>query len=195
MLLGFYGCPAAKALLYWFFAQLKDTTGDWARDGVEAEIVGARRWPAAIQYGSCFCLTQSIEIMEILHLLGGGAAIGAAAAVLIGLNGRIAGISGIYGRLLQLRPGYLGWRLMFVLGLMLPGLWLGLQGTPLLIQAKPLIIIASGLLVGIGTHMASGCTSGHGVCGMANVSSRSMVATLIFMAVAMLTRYLVGAVA
>lgn len=121
--------------------------------------------------------------------------IGAAAGLLVGLNGRVAGISGIYSRLLQLRPGYLGWRIMFVLGLMLPGVWLGLQGAPLVIHAKPAIIIASGLLVGIGTHLASGCTSGHGVCGIANFSPRSLVATLTFMGVAMLVRYLVGAVA
>lgn len=130
-----------------------------------------------------------------MHLLAGGAAIGAAVAILIALNGRIAGISGIYSRLLQRRPGYLGWRLMFVLGLMAPGLWLGMQGAPLVIQAKPAIIIASGLLVGIGTHLASGCTSGHGVCGIANFSPRSLLATMTFMGVAMLVRYLVGAVA
>lgn len=133
--------------------------------------------------------------MEFIHLIAGGAAIGTAAAILIAINGRIAGISGIYSRLLQLRPGYLGWRLMFVLGLMAPGLWLGLQGTPLAIHAKPAIIVASGLLVGIGTHMASGCTSGHGVCGIANFSPRSLLATLTFMGVAMLVRYLLGAVA
>jgi uncharacterized membrane protein YedE/YeeE len=133
--------------------------------------------------------------MEVLHLLAGGAAIGAAAAVLIGINGRIAGISGIYSHLLQLRPGFLGWRVMFLLGLLLPGLWLGLQGAPLVIHAKPAIIIGSGLLVGVGTHLASGCTSGHGVCGIANFSLRSLLATLTFMGVAMLVRYFVGAVA
>lgn len=133
--------------------------------------------------------------MEFIHLIAGGAAIGSAAAILIALNGRIAGISGICSHLLQLRPGFLGWRVMFLLGLLLPGLWLGLQGTPLAIHAKPAIIFASGLLVGIGTHLASGCTSGHGVCGMANLSSRSIVATLTFMAVAMLVRFFVGAVA
>ena len=67
--------------------------------------------------------------MEFIHLIAGGAAIGSAAAILIALNGRIAGISGIYSHLLQLRPGFLGWRVMFLLGLLLPGLWLGLQGT------------------------------------------------------------------
>lgn len=130
--------------------------------------------------------------IEIGRLLAGGAAIGAAAALLILVNGRVAGISGIYGRLLQGRLGFLGWRGAFLLGLCLPGIWQLAQRAPLHIDGGTPLLLVSGLLVGVGTQLAAGCTSGHGVCGVANLSRRSIVATLIFMAAAMIVRFMFG---
>ncbi|MCZ6553116.1 MAG: YeeE/YedE family protein [SAR324 cluster bacterium] len=117
--------------------------------------------------------------------LAGGVLIGIAAGVLWVFNGRLAGISGIFGDALGIRLPEIGWRWMFVAGLIAGGVAMyaiepgyfprGVQG------ALP-VAIAGGLLVGIGTRMGSGCTSGHGVCGIARVSPRSIAATLIFMA-------------
>jgi uncharacterized membrane protein YedE/YeeE len=119
----------------------------------------------------------------------GGALIGAGAAVLILFNGRVAGISGILGRVLRGDPGTGGWRIAFLSGLLLPALVLGpgVKG----LQAPWPLLAAAGLLVGFGTRLGSGCTSGHGVCGIANVSPRSFVATGVFIGVAMLTVFLV----
>ncbi len=117
--------------------------------------------------------------------LAGGVLIGIAAGVLWVFNGRLAGISGIFGDALGIRLPEIGWRWMFVAGLIAGGVVMvviepgyfprGVQG------ALP-VAIAGGLLVGIGTRMGSGCTSGHGVCGIARLSPRSIAATLIFMA-------------
>ena len=96
----------------------------------------------------------------------GGAVIGAAAAALLVLNGRIAGVSGILGGLLRPARGDVAWRAAFVAGL-----------------------VAAGLLVGFGTRYGSGCTSGHGVCGISRLSPRSIVATLVFMAAGFATVY------
>jgi uncharacterized protein len=115
--------------------------------------------------------------------LAGGALIGLAAAMLILLNGRIAGISGIFGGLLRPMRGDIGWRLAFVLGLMLALPALSLFGVPPAVQnfvGTP-ALIAAGLLVGIGTRYGAGCTSGHGVCGLSRRSPRSLAATLVFM--------------
>ena len=117
--------------------------------------------------------------------LAGGALIGAGAGVLILFNGRVAGISGILGSALRARIGTEGWRLVFLAGLVLPGLLLG-SGQPVF-GAGPWSLGLAGLLVGYGTGIGSGCTSGHGVCGIANLSPRSLVATVIFISVAMLT--------
>lgn len=113
----------------------------------------------------------------------GGALIGAAAALLWLTLGRIAGISGILAG--TLTPDR-GWRLAFLAGLIgAPLGWALLAGAPeLQITATPLTLIAAGLLVGFGTRLGSGCTSGHGVCGLARLSPRSMAATGIFMATA-----------
>lgn len=124
-----------------------------------------------------------------IQALAGGLLIGAAAAVLLLFNGRIAGISGIFGRLVVLDPGPRGWRLAFVTGLLLPAVAASLAGW---MRAPPLpggyaLLAVAGLITGVGTGLASGCTSGHGVCGLANLSVRSLVATGIFMAVAALT--------
>lgn len=126
-----------------------------------------------------------------LQALGGGLLIGAAAAVLLLANGRIAGISGILGRLLAFDAGPRGWRLAFLAGLLLPALARGVAGghAAPAVPGGPATVIVAGLLVGLGTGWASGCTSGHGVCGLANLSKRSLVATLVFMATAGLTVY------
>ncbi|WP_176491152.1 MULTISPECIES: YeeE/YedE family protein [Microbulbifer] len=116
--------------------------------------------------------------------LAGGAMIGLASALLLVLNGRIAGISGILGGLISRTPGETGWRAAFAIGLLIgPTLWALFQALPpIRIEAGYPVLIAAGLLVGIGTRYGSGCTSGHGVCGLSRLSPRSLAATLIFMA-------------
>ena len=120
--------------------------------------------------------------------LAGGALIGLSAVMLIVLLGRVAGISGMAGALLQL-PTWSslqqwGWRLAFMLGLVAaPLVWQIFAPLPAMqMPSNPLVIIAAGLLVGFGTRMGSGCTSGHGVCGLSRLSMRSLAATLAFMA-------------
>ncbi|MBV6324387.1 YeeE/YedE family protein [Duganella violaceipulchra] len=130
--------------------------------------------------------------------LVGGLIIGAAAAVLILFNGRIAGISGILGGLLSLPRADMAWRLTFLIGLVAGPVIAGLLGKPSIadIQANWNEILVAGFLVGIGTRYASGCTSGHGVCGISRGSIRSLVATLTFMAAGFLTvfvqRHVIG---
>jgi uncharacterized membrane protein YedE/YeeE len=116
--------------------------------------------------------------------LTGGLIIGVAASLFVLVNGRVAGISGILGGLLRPGDGDATWRLAFVLGLVAAPLVYRLVSA--LPEARidtgwPAIVVA-GLLVGLGTRYASGCTSGHGVCGISRLSRRSLVATLIFMA-------------
>lgn len=115
--------------------------------------------------------------------LAGGVLIGTAAALLLFFNGRIAGISGIVGGLLRPAGGDIGWRAAFVLGLVVAPLAWGLfAALPVVrVEAGNLTLIVAGLLVGLGTRYGSGCTSGHGVCGLARLSPRSMVATAAFM--------------
>lgn len=122
-----------------------------------------------------------------LSALAGGVLIGLSAAFLLLVKGRIAGISGIAGGLIFPQKDDLGWRIFFLAGLVLGGFlyqWLGIGDGVEHIQAVvniPLLIV-SGLLVGIGTAIGSGCTSGHGICGLARRSPRSLVATLTFVA-------------
>lgn len=125
--------------------------------------------------------------------LAGGLLIGVASAMLVLLNGRIAGISGIVGGLLTPRRGEIAWRFMFVSGLFaapLVMLLAGLSITPR-IDAGLGTLIAAGLLVGIGTSYGSGCTSGHGVCGVSRLSPRSLVATLAFMLAGVATVFVI----
>lgn len=127
--------------------------------------------------------------------LAGGVLIGAAAVLLMALLGRIAGVSGIVGGLLPPRPAAdFGWRLAFVIGLVAGPLFYtmlsGRPGVGLPVADLPVLVLA-GLLVGAGTTVGSGCTSGHGVCGLARLSPRSLVATLTFMATAGVTVFLV----
>ncbi|MCC6531671.1 MAG: YeeE/YedE family protein [Burkholderiales bacterium] len=116
--------------------------------------------------------------------LAGGLLIGVAAAMLILLNGRVAGISGIVGGLLHPVPGDRAWRLAFLAGLLAAPLAYGvIAGLPaIMIEADYPRLIAAGLLVGLGTRYGAGCTSGHGVCGLSRLSPRSLAATLVFMA-------------
>ncbi|MBN9043526.1 MAG: YeeE/YedE family protein [Rhizobiales bacterium 62-47] len=117
----------------------------------------------------------------------GGALIGLATALLMVLTGRIAGISGIFGGLLSLKASDRGWRLAFVAGLLAAPLLAALGGASLPMPAMPAnlaVVAIGGLLVGVGTRMSGGCTSGHGVCGTARLSTRSITATAIFMVVA-----------
>lgn len=130
--------------------------------------------------------------------LAGGVIIGAAAAVLVLFNGRIAGISGILGGLLSLPRKDMAWRVAFLAGLVGAPVIASLLGRPAVadIQAGWGEILVAGFLVGLGTRYASGCTSGHGVCGISRGSIRSLVATLTFMAAGFLTvfvqRHLIG---
>lgn len=113
----------------------------------------------------------------------GGVMIGLAAALLVVYNGRIAGISGMLGGLLAPRQAGNVERLVFVLGLLVAPLlyWLLYSRPVLVIEAGPVALVVAGLLVGFGSRMGSGCTSGHGVCGLARLSLRGLVATLAFM--------------
>ncbi|ARO54947.1 YeeE/YedE family protein [Methylorubrum zatmanii] len=130
----------------------------------------------------------------------GGVMIGAAAALFLLLNGRIAGISGILGGLLAPPSGQTGWRAAFLTGLVLaPLVYAGFGGSlpPVTVDASFPLLVVAGLLVGFGARLGAGCTSGHGVCGIGRGSPRSLAATGTFMAVAILTvfvtRHLLGA--
>jgi len=129
----------------------------------------------------------------ITSLLG-GALIGLGAAlVLLGI-GRIAGVSGILGGILVPRSGDIAWRIAFMLGLVAGGVVMGLIDPALFAVttgSSLLTVSAAGLLVGFGTRMGDGCTSGHGVCGLSRGSPRSLVATMTFMVTAGLTVFLV----
>lgn len=127
---------------------------------------------------------------DIWPLIAGGAAIGGAASLLLLFDGEIAGISGIHARLLQGDTGKSLWRPAFLIGLLLPGIYLALRHATPATAAWPLLIVA-GLLVGFGTRTGGGCTSGHGVCGIANLSKRSLLATLVFMGTAIITVFIV----
>jgi len=125
--------------------------------------------------------------------LVGGILIGLAVALMLLLNGRLAGISGIVDGLLAPKPGDTGWRVAFVAGLMLGALaYVVAAGGPATVDVlvSPPVLVLGGLLVGFGTRMGSGCTSGHGLCGLALFSRRSAVATAVFFGVAMLTVFL-----
>lgn len=125
--------------------------------------------------------------------LAGGILIGIATAMLLLLDGRVAGISGILGGLLRPLRGDSAWRLAFLGGLAAaPFLYTLFVGQPVVqIDAGNLALIAAGFLVGIGTRYGSGCTSGHGVCGLSSLSFRSLVATLAFMAAGFATVFVI----
>jgi uncharacterized membrane protein YedE/YeeE len=126
-----------------------------------------------------------VDFSSTWHALLGGALIGAAAALLLLLNGRVAGISGVLGKVASGDFGERGWRFAFLAGLLVPALLVGVPAVQW--HAGWGWAAAAGVLVGFGTRLGRGCTSGHGVCGLANFSRRSLVATLIFMATAVVT--------
>lgn len=129
-----------------------------------------------------------IEGFTPVSALIGGILIGAAAVLLLALNGRVAGISSIAGGLLRPGPDDVGWRITFIVGLVIgAGLYALPAGVPLVIEASLPVLVIGGLLVGFGTQLGSGCTSGHGVCGIARLSKRSILATVTFMAAAIVT--------
>lgn len=133
------------------------------------------------------------EFTPIASTLG-GVLIGLSAAMLMLFHGRIAGISGIFGGVLRRPSGDTRWRLAFVLGLVVGGLVLGFtapQWFVVEVERSPLAIIIAGLAVGFGTRLGSGCTSGHGVCGISRFSRRSILATVTFMAVGAATAFVV----
>lgn len=123
----------------------------------------------------------------------GGLLIGIATAILILFNGRIAGVSGILGRALNggiVRDNL--WRIAFVMGIIAaPAIWqIWVGEIEIIIQTNALWLMVAGLLVGVGTSYGSGCTSGHGICGLSRLSMRSLIATLSFMVSGMVTVYI-----
>jgi uncharacterized membrane protein YedE/YeeE len=120
----------------------------------------------------------------------GGALIGLSVVLLMLSTGRIAGISGIFSGLLNVRSEDKGWRLAFLAGLILAPIVAGLIGygmSPPKLPSSWAVIVVAGLLVGFGTRLGGGCTSGHGICGTARLSPRSIAATVVFMAMAIIT--------
>jgi uncharacterized protein len=125
--------------------------------------------------------------------LAGGLLIGLAASAFVLLNGRIAGISGILGGLLRPAQGDIAWRIAFLAGLIGAPLAYGLFAAlpDVRIEAGDTALVAAGLLVGLGTRYGSGCTSGHGVCGLSRLSPRSLIATLSFMLAGFVTVFVI----
>lgn len=125
--------------------------------------------------------------------LAGGVLLGLASALFILLSGRLLGISGILGGLIRPRSGDTGWRIAFLAGLLVaPAVWaLFVAPEAPRIEAGGTTLLVAGLLVGWGTRYGSGCTSGHGVCGLSRLSPRSLAATLAFMATGFSTVYVV----
>jgi uncharacterized membrane protein YedE/YeeE len=117
--------------------------------------------------------------------LAGGLLIGLSTSAMLIFNGKVAGISGIVGALLSPSRGDVAWRVLFVAGLLLGGFTmyqLSPQSFDLQAAPRPLAVVVAGLLVGFGTRLGNGCTSGHGVCGVGRLSNRSIAATLTFIA-------------
>jgi uncharacterized protein len=135
-----------------------------------------------------------MEQFTPISALLGGLLIGLAATLFVLFNGRIAGISGILGGLLRPAGGDISWRIAFIAGLLAaaPIYALAAGGLPeITVEAPVPVLIVGGLLVGLGTQIGAGCTSGHGVCGIAQLSIRSLVATGVFMAAAIATVFVV----
>lgn len=127
----------------------------------------------------------------------GGLLLGCAAVGYLYLNGRIAGVSGILSQVLFFKNGLKNSALWFFLGLLItPFIYAKWSSVPISLDASPWTLIISGLLVGFGTRLGSGCTSGHGICGLSRLSQRSLVATVIFMLIAaitvFITRHIIG---
>ncbi len=129
-----------------------------------------------------------------IRALAGGALIGLSASLMLAFNGRVTGISGIVGGLVQPTPGDLAWRALFVAGLLAGGVVAVLALPGAIGGAAVPVATASlaGLLVGVGTRLGNGCTSGHGVCGIARLSPRSLAATVTFITTGAVTVFLTG---
>jgi uncharacterized protein len=128
--------------------------------------------------------------------LSGGLLLGVSAAMFILVNGRVLGISGIVGGLLVPKKGDAGWRIAFLLGMAVSPLIFRMLMPPDMVHAPRIdagyvSVVVAGLLVGLGTRYGSGCTSGHGVCGLSRMSPRSLLATITFMAFGFLTVFVV----
>jgi len=142
-----------------------------------------------------------LEPGSIPAALLGGAVIGVAAVAMLALNGRILGVSGLVAGIIAPHSSERGLRALFLAGMLAGGVVVGkvLPGAlPGAITSNTLWLIVAGLLVGFGTRLGGGCTSGHGVCGLSRLSPRSLTATLVFMAVAMVTvfvtRHVIGGI-
>ena len=133
-----------------------------------------------------------MENFTPVSALIGGAFIGLSAVIMLAGNGRIAGISGILGGAISSRGDERRWRILFLAGLLLATLLYQIvSSSPITIetQASPELLVIAGLLVGFGTRLGSGCTSGHGICGIARFSKRSFAATVMFMLFGFITVY------
>ncbi len=125
--------------------------------------------------------------------LAGGILLGFSAILMLLLNGKVAGISGILAGLLKPKSADFSWRLLFVVGLISGGIWAASVYTtavPIVYSSSMMMLAVAGFLVGVGTRLGNGCTSGHGICGIGRLSKRSIVATCVFMGVAALTVFL-----
>jgi Predicted transporter component len=129
----------------------------------------------------------------------GGALIGLASVLMMLLTGRIAGVSGIFSGLLNLRGEDKGWRIAFIAGLILAPViagWIGYGMAAPKLPSNWTVIVVAGLLVGFGSRLGGGCTSGHGICGIGRLSPRSITATIVFMVTAVatvaITRHVLG---
>jgi hypothetical protein len=133
---------------------------------------------------------MNVPTSDLLAALAGGLTIGVASSFMLIFSGRIAGISGIVGGLIPPTSGDSDWRFTFLLGLLIGGVALRLvypAAFPTEISTSTLGLVAAGLLVGFGTRLGNGCTSGHGVCGIGRTSRRSLVATMVFLTTGMIT--------
>ena len=138
---------------------------------------------------------MSIDLIHFTphEAIVGGAIIGIAVSILLLFQGKIAGISGILYRLLEPSAVDLRWRTAFLLGLLLsPTIWQWFSQLPVIeVNTSTLSLVLCGILVGYGTVLGSGCTSGHGICGISRLSKRSFIATCLFMASGIITTYIV----
>ncbi|WP_445346483.1 YeeE/YedE family protein [Acinetobacter bohemicus] len=129
---------------------------------------------------------------DFLFAFLGGTLLGLSVVGYLYVNGRIAGVSGLIAQVLNLQTIFKTPALWFLLGLFVVPFFYGIVQTPNIeLNASPLMMIVAGLLVGFGTRMGSGCTSGHGICGISRLSKRSMIATMTFMFAGFVTVYLI----
>jgi uncharacterized protein len=139
-----------------------------------------------------------MNITTFMPAIIGGCLIGLAAVLMMWINGRILGVSGFAGGLIARQGDDRIGKFVFLLGIVLTGTLVAMvvpTANPGALTSNPMLLIGAGLAVGFGTRLGSGCTSGHGVCGMARLSGRSLTATLVFMAVAIATVFITRQIA